>query len=72
MASLTKAQRMYVMDGCIHGDCTMATMRALVRKGLFHIVIDSPNRQWGFMKLTPLGVETRAVLAGTNTTEETR
>lgn len=60
--SLTPAQRMYVRDASIHGDCNMVTVRALKRKGLFHLVISSPNGQCGFMRLTPLGEAVRAAL----------
>ena len=59
---LTPAQRMYVKDGCIHGDCTMQTMRALKRKGLFELVISSSNGQCGFMELTPLGKAVQSAL----------
>lgn len=59
---LTPLQRKLVTDGCIHGDFTMATVRALKRKGLFSLVITSPNGQCGHMELTPLGRETRAAL----------
>ena len=57
--SLTKVQQKFVKAGCIHGDFTMVTVRALKAKGLFHLVIDSPNGQCGFMKLTPLGESVR-------------
>jgi len=60
--SLTKAQRLLVTDGCVHGDFSMHTVRALKRKGLFHLVIDSPNGQCGFMRLTDLGVAVQAIL----------
>lgn len=40
----------------------MTTVRALRRKGLFDLVIDSPDGQCGFMQLTPLGQQTRAAL----------
>lgn len=60
--SLTPLQRKLVADGCIHGDFTMATVRALKRKGLFSLVITSPNGQCGHMELTPLGQQVRAVL----------
>lgn len=63
VASLTRAQRQYVKDGCIHGDCTMTTVRALKRKGLFYLVITSPNGQCGHMELTPLGKAVQATLA---------
>lgn len=52
---LSPLQAELTKDGSIHGDFTMATVNALKRKGLFHLVIDSPNGQWGFMRLTPLG-----------------
>jgi uncharacterized protein YjhX (UPF0386 family) len=60
--SRSPLQRQLVRDGCIHGDFTMATVRALKRKGLFHLVISSPNGQCGFMELTPLGEAVRAEL----------
>jgi len=60
---LTKVQRMYVQDGCIHGDCTMRTVRALRNKGLFELVITSPNGQCGTMELTELGRSVRAAIA---------
>ena len=53
---------MYVKDGCIHGDCSMTTARALMRKGLFSLEIDSPNGQWGFLRLTPLGREAQQII----------
>lgn len=59
---LTQAQRMYVQDGCIHGDRTMQTVRALKLKGLFELVISSPNGQCGFMELTPLGKAVQSAL----------
>lgn len=59
---LTRVQRRFVRDGSIHGDCTMTTVRALKRKGLFSLVISSPNGQCGFMELTPLGQAVRATL----------
>lgn len=66
--SLTRAQRMYVRDGSIHGDCTMATVRALRSKGLFELVIDSPNGRCGFMRLTSLGGAVRdSALAAADT-----
>jgi DNA-binding MarR family transcriptional regulator len=60
---LTKPQRTLVKDGCIHGDFTMTTVRALQRKGLFSLVIDSPNGRCGFMRLTPLGQAVRAAMS---------
>lgn len=59
---LTKPQRKFVADGSIHGDCAMVTVRALQAKGLFCLVIDSPNGRCGFMRLTPLGEIVRAWL----------
>jgi hypothetical protein len=41
----------------------MRTVRSLRDKGLFHLVIDSPNGQCGFMHLTPLGEAVRAALS---------
>lgn len=55
LRGLTRVQRVYVRDGSIHGDCTTRTAAALRDKGLFHLVIDSPNGQWGFFRMTPLG-----------------
>jgi uncharacterized protein YjhX (UPF0386 family) len=60
---LSPKQKTFIRDGCIHGDFTMATVRALKFKGLFHLVIDSPNGQCGFMELTPLGNAVRAEMA---------
>lgn len=62
VANLTRTQRHYVRAGAIHGDCTMQMVETLRRKGLFHLVIDSPNGQCGFMRLTPLGDAVSAVL----------
>lgn len=59
---LTKVQRRFVKDGCIHGDFTMATVRALLGKGLFHVVPRSPNGRWGPALLTPLGEAARAAI----------
>ncbi len=56
---LTKPQRYHVERGCISGDFTMATVNALKRKGLFELVISSPNGRCGFMELTPLGKQVR-------------
>ena len=63
--TLTPRQRQMVLSGCIHGDFTMATVNALRRKGLFHLVIDSPNGRCGFMRLTPLGERVRRALSPT-------
>lgn len=67
MRGLTPTQKKYVMDGSIHGDCTVKTIRALQDKALFFLMIDSPNGRCGFMKLTPLGETVRRILLGTPT-----
>lgn len=59
---LTKVQRRFVIDGSIHGDFTLTTVRTLIRKGLFHIVPDSPDGRWGPACLTPLGVAVQAAI----------
>ena len=64
-AKLTPAQRRHIENGCISGDFAMATVNVLARKGLFYLRIDSPNGKCGFMELTPLGLEVRALLAPT-------
>ena len=63
LRGLTQRQRYHVKRGCISGDFTMATVRALTRKGLMRLEITSPNGQCGFMRLTPLGERVRAYLA---------
>lgn len=60
---LTPKQRQMVAAGCIHGDFTMATVRALKRKGLFSLHITSPNGRCGFMRLTEAGEALRAALS---------
>lgn len=60
--ALTPKQRGFVKAGCIHGDFTMRTVYALRDKGLFHLVIDSPNGRCGFMRLTPLGEAVQAAI----------
>lgn len=60
---LTTTQRKFLASGVIHGDFTMATVRTLKRKGLFELVIDSPNGRCGFMRLTPLGEAVRDILS---------
>lgn len=62
-AKLTKVQKQFVMDGCIHGDFRIVTVEALIRKGLFHVVPSSPNGQYGFARLTPLGETVRSALS---------
>lgn len=64
MRGLTKVQRQYVIDGAIHGDPAMVTIRKLLGKALFYIKIDSPNGRCGQMVLTPLGETVRAILKG--------
>jgi hypothetical protein len=64
LCNLTKVQKGFVLDGSIHGSFSMATVHALKRKGLFHLVIDSPNARCGFMRLTPLGESVRKLLVG--------
>ena len=59
---LTPVQRAYTKTGAIHGDFTMATVKALEAKGIFHLVIDSPNGQCGFMRLTSLGEAVKTAL----------
>jgi len=59
---LTAAERRFVIDGCIHGSFSMATVRNLDRKGLFYLHIDSPNGRSGFMELTPLGLNVQSLL----------
>lgn len=59
---LSEAQRYRVKRGCISGDFTMATVRALTRKEFFSFVANSPNGLCGFMEPTPLGLAVRAHL----------
>ncbi len=66
LLSLTAVQRGFVRDGCLHGDVTMTTVRALRRKGLFYLKITSPNGKAGFMELTPLGETVRSILLARN------
>jgi len=62
LQGLTRAQKRYVIDGCIHGDPALRTIRELQRKALFYLHIDSPNGRAGFLRLTPLGETVRAIL----------
>lgn len=62
MRGLTPVQKRMVKDGCIHGDVTMTTVRALQGRGLFYLKITSPNGRCGHMELTPLGVTVQALL----------
>lgn len=59
---LTAAERRYVLDGCIHGDCRPRTIQSLKSKAMFFLYIDSPNGRWGTMRLTPLGENVRTLL----------
>jgi hypothetical protein len=62
LKTLTKTQRKYVSDGALHGDVTMATISVLRRKGLFQLVIDSPNGRCGMMHITPLGKAVQKII----------
>lgn len=62
LKQLTRAQKRFVADGYIHGEFRMQTIRELLRKGLFYLVIDSPNGQCGHMELTPLGKNVQALI----------
>jgi hypothetical protein len=62
LGNITRTQRRYVLDGCIHGGCSMRTVRALRAAGLFYLKIDSPNGQCGHMVLTPLGKTVQALI----------
>jgi hypothetical protein len=64
--ALTKAQKRFVIDGCIHGDFQMRTVRALRQKGLFDLEVNSPNGRAGFMRLTEFGKAVQAKLSGAN------
>jgi hypothetical protein len=60
---LTGPQRYAIKRSGI-SDESMATVRALVRKGLMYHHIDSPNGRCGPMRLTKLGEAVRDHLAG--------
>lgn len=60
--NLTRAERRFVKDGCIHGSFSMTTVYNLRRKGLFELVISSPNGRAGFMELTSLGRDAQALI----------
>jgi hypothetical protein len=62
LAGLSPVQQRFVMDGCFHGDVSMATVRVLRSKGLFYHKITSPNGQCGPMVLTPLGETVQRIL----------
>lgn len=59
--SLTKAQREVIQRGG-PGDHPMATVYAMLRKGLIYHKIDSPNGRCGPMELTETGLALRAHL----------
>jgi len=59
---LTKAQRDEVKRGTFSGDNPITTARALMRKDLMHLRIDSPNGRCGFIECTPLGLAVRTYL----------
>jgi len=61
LRSLTKAERRYVEAGYI-GDVTPGVLRSLREKAMFYLQIDSPNGRCGSMRLTPLGVNVRALI----------
>ena len=61
--SLTPVQKRAVADGYI-GDQGMATIKSLLRKDLYHLVIDSPNGRYGFMRLTERGDAVRRIIRG--------
>ena len=48
--------------GAVTGDFSMKTVRALKNMGVMHLVITSPNGQWGFMRLTPFGEAIQTIL----------
>jgi tRNA A37 threonylcarbamoyladenosine dehydratase len=63
--SLSIVQRDAVCRGGI-GDHGITTVRALMRKGVMYLHIDSPNGRCGTMKLTSLGQQVRAILMETD------
>ena len=62
LRGLTKAQRPLIINGCVSGDFSMQTVRALIGKGLMYLRIDSPNGRAGFVELTALGKEVQAAI----------
>lgn len=62
LKGLTRAQKRFVLAGCIHGDFQMQTVRELKRKALFYLHPTSPNGRYGEMRLTPLGETVRTTL----------
>lgn len=62
LTGITRAQRRFVLDGCIHGDTTALTIRGLQQKALFYFHPTSPNGRCGDLRLTPLGETVRSIL----------
>jgi hypothetical protein len=62
LRGLTAVQRQFVIDGCIHGDVTITTVRALQDRALFYLHPDSPNGRCGSLRLTPLGLTVQSIL----------
>ena len=61
LKSLTRRERYHVERGGI-SDATPAMLRSLQNKAMFYLKIDSPNGRCGFMRLTPLGENVRALI----------
>lgn len=61
LRGLTKAERRHVAAGYV-GGATNATVRSLRNKAMFYLKITSPNGRAGFMELTPLGMNVRALI----------
>ncbi len=62
LKGLTRTQKRFVIDGVMHGDFTMTTVRTLTSRALFYFHPDSPNGRCGAMRLTPLGVTVQGIL----------
>lgn len=54
-AGLTPAQRRLILRGAAGGDECLGTIRAVIRRQLMEIRVDSPNGRYGPCLLTPLG-----------------
>ena len=67
IAGMSEAQRDEVMRGAASGNYPISVTRALVRKGLQELVIDSPNGRCGFMRNTEAGEAVRARLLAKET-----
>ena len=59
--SLTKAQVREIMRGSI-SDAPLSLVRTLIRKGVMHIAVESPDGRYGPCVNTPLGLAVRAHL----------